>query len=253
MPPSTWATDVTARTDALVYGGTEAERYCAAEPFAALAVAATRGAAESVPLDVGAALPGMSYRQLLTLEELASRDAFLRARLDEARPALEVLCCTPYATTNHTAWLLKQWLKVAAQVFNEGALVESAMSSTTKTAPPSATETPAAFGNGRFLLGRTARREGADEDPGSCCRDVALAGYPEGMVNPALQSAIEAMSLDERLELVEYIESTVESASIDVTEEQKGTIRSRAAELDADSSIGLTWDELKTRLAARRA
>lgn len=73
------------------------------------------------------------------------------------------------------------------------------------------------------------------------------------MVNPVLQSAIEALSLDERLELVEYIESTVESAPIEVTEEQKVLIRSRAAELDADSSIGLTWDELKARLEARRA
>ena len=73
------------------------------------------------------------------------------------------------------------------------------------------------------------------------------------MVNPALQTAIEAMSLDERLELVEYIESTVESSPIEVTEEQKTMIRSRAAELQADSSIGLTWDGLKARLAARRA
>ena len=73
------------------------------------------------------------------------------------------------------------------------------------------------------------------------------------MVNPALQSAIEAMSLDERLELVEYIESTVESEPIDVTDEQKVKIRSRAAELQADPSIGLTWDELKARRAARRA
>jgi putative addiction module component (TIGR02574 family) len=73
------------------------------------------------------------------------------------------------------------------------------------------------------------------------------------MVNPALQSAIEAMSLDERLELVAYIESTVESEPIEVTDEQKAMIRSRAAELQADPSVGLTWDELKTRLAARRA
>jgi putative addiction module component (TIGR02574 family) len=73
------------------------------------------------------------------------------------------------------------------------------------------------------------------------------------MVNPALQSAIEAMSLDERLELVEYIESTVESEPIEVADDQKAMIRSRAAELQADPSIGLTWDELKTRLAARRA
>lgn len=72
------------------------------------------------------------------------------------------------------------------------------------------------------------------------------------MVNPALQAAIEAMSLDERLELVEYIERTVESTPIDVTEAQKAMIRSRAAELDADPSIGLTWDQLKSRVAARR-
>ena len=72
------------------------------------------------------------------------------------------------------------------------------------------------------------------------------------MVNPALQTAIEALSLDERLELVEYIESTVESSPIEVTEERKTMIRSRAAELQADSSIGLTWDGLKARLAARR-
>ena len=70
------------------------------------------------------------------------------------------------------------------------------------------------------------------------------------MVNPALQSAIEAMSLDERLELVEYIESTVRSARIEVTEEQKAMIRSRAAELQADPSIGLTWDELDARMGS---
>jgi putative addiction module component (TIGR02574 family) len=71
------------------------------------------------------------------------------------------------------------------------------------------------------------------------------------MVNPALQSAIEAMSLDERLELVEYIESTVESAPIELTEDQKVLVRSRAAELQADPSIGLTRDELDDRMGAR--
>ncbi|MDX6321640.1 MAG: hypothetical protein QOF52_1498 [Propionibacteriaceae bacterium] len=70
-------------------------------------------------------------------------------------------------------------------------------------------------------------------------------------MNPALQSAIEAMSLDERLELVEYIESTVESAPIEVTEEQKAMIRSRAGELQAEPSIGLTWDEVDARMGSR--
>jgi len=71
------------------------------------------------------------------------------------------------------------------------------------------------------------------------------------MVNPALQSAIDAMSLGERLELVEYIERTVESAPIEVTEEQKAMIRSREAELREDPSIGLTWDELDARMGSR--
>jgi putative addiction module component (TIGR02574 family) len=59
------------------------------------------------------------------------------------------------------------------------------------------------------------------------------------------------MSLDERLELVDYIESTVESAPIEVNDEQKAMIRSRAAQLQADPSIALTWDELQERLASR--
>ncbi|MGZ8705582.1 MAG: addiction module protein [Aeromicrobium sp.] len=72
-------------------------------------------------------------------------------------------------------------------------------------------------------------------------------------MTPSLQSAIQAMSLDERLELVEYIESTVDQSQIEVAEEQKALIRSRAADLQTDTSIGLTRDELKARVAARRA
>ena len=72
------------------------------------------------------------------------------------------------------------------------------------------------------------------------------------MVTPSLQSAIQGMSLDERLELVEYIESTVDQSQIEVTEEQRALIRSRAGELENDPSIGLTRDELIARVAARR-
>ena len=71
------------------------------------------------------------------------------------------------------------------------------------------------------------------------------------MVDPALRSAIGAMSVDERLELVEYIESTVDDAAIEVTEEQKTLIRTRAVGLRADPSIGLTWEELDTRIGSR--
>lgn len=77
------------------------------------------------------------------------------------------------------------------------------------------------------------------------------AEYPRVMVDPALQSVVEAMSLNKRLELVEYIESTVDHAPVDVTKEQKATIRARAAQLQADPAIGLTWDALDARLGSR--
>ena len=72
------------------------------------------------------------------------------------------------------------------------------------------------------------------------------------MVHPALQSAIEAMSLDERLELVEFIQSTVESKAIELTTAEMLLIRSRASELHQDPSMSLTWDELKARLTTSR-
>lgn len=75
--------------------------------------------------------------------------------------------------------------------------------------------------------------------------------YSRHMVNPALQSAIEAMSLDERLELVEYIETTVEQSQIEVSDEQRSLVRSRASDLQADPSIGLTRDELDARMGHR--
>jgi putative addiction module component (TIGR02574 family) len=70
------------------------------------------------------------------------------------------------------------------------------------------------------------------------------------MVTLSLQSAIEAMSLDERLELVEDIENTVDQSQIEVTEEQKALILSRAAELETDPSLGLTPDELSAGCCA---
>jgi hypothetical protein len=53
------------------------------------------------------------------------------------------------------------------------------------------------------------------------------------------------------LELVEYIESTVESMPVQATDDHKVMIRSRAVELQTDSSIGLTWDELDARMGPR--
>lgn len=59
------------------------------------------------------------------------------------------------------------------------------------------------------------------------------------------------MSVGERMELLVYIERTIESESVQISELKKAVVRSRAAELEADPSIGLTWDELDARLASR--
>lgn len=71
------------------------------------------------------------------------------------------------------------------------------------------------------------------------------------MVYAALQPATEPVSLDERLQPVGHIESTVEQSQAEVSEEWKSLIRSRAADLQADSAHGLTWDELYARMGGR--
>jgi putative addiction module component (TIGR02574 family) len=77
--------------------------------------------------------------------------------------------------------------------------------------------------------------------------------YPWGLVSLALQTAIAALTVEERLELIEYIESTVDSAADDLPEAQKRVIRARHAHLQADSSIGLGWDEIDSRIGTRWA
>lgn len=59
------------------------------------------------------------------------------------------------------------------------------------------------------------------------------------------------MSVGERVELLAYAERTIESESVEISVLKKAVVRSRAAELEADPSIGLTRDELDARLASR--
>lgn len=68
------------------------------------------------------------------------------------------------------------------------------------------------------------------------------------MIDPDLQAVVDAMSVRARLELVEYIESTVERSQVAVTEEQRLLIRSRVGDLQVDPLIGLTWEELDARM-----
>jgi putative addiction module component (TIGR02574 family) len=71
------------------------------------------------------------------------------------------------------------------------------------------------------------------------------------MIDTAIESAIAAMSIDERLELVEFIEGTVDQSTLEMPDEQKDMIRGRAREFVADPSIGLPWSELDARLGSR--
>lgn len=63
------------------------------------------------------------------------------------------------------------------------------------------------------------------------CKSVGR--YVRRMIDPAL------------------LERTIESESVEISELKKTVVRSRAAELEADPSIALAWDELDARLASR--
>jgi putative addiction module component (TIGR02574 family) len=73
------------------------------------------------------------------------------------------------------------------------------------------------------------------------------------VVDPALRSVMEAMSVDARLELAELIESTVDQSEIEISDEEKATIRSRGEHLGADPSVALSWDELDAQVGSRWA
>ena len=47
--------------------------------------------------------------------------------------------------------------------------------------------------------------------------------------------------------MIDFLQRTL-VPPICLTESEKDMVRSRAAEMDADPSIGLTWDELDSRL-----
>ena len=53
------------------------------------------------------------------------------------------------------------------------------------------------------------------------------------------------------MELVEYIETTVDQSRIEVSDEQRSHVRSRAFYLQVDPSIGLTRDKLDARMGRR--
>ena len=67
------------------------------------------------------------------------------------------------------------------------------------------------------------------------------------MVTSTMRKAVEALSPQERVELLDYISSTMPT-DLELTEEEKAMIRQRDAEMDADPSIGLDWKEVYDEL-----
>jgi len=68
------------------------------------------------------------------------------------------------------------------------------------------------------------------------------------MVTPALQETLGSLSLAERVEVIDFLQRTLVPASSELDEPQKELVRRRDAQMDANPSIGLTWDELDSRL-----
>jgi len=70
------------------------------------------------------------------------------------------------------------------------------------------------------------------------------------MVNSTLQRTVAALSRDERVELRDFIDFTLSSSAPELTQQQKDTIGRRAAEMEADPSLGLNWDDVYDELMA---
>lgn len=72
------------------------------------------------------------------------------------------------------------------------------------------------------------------------------------MVSAELLASVAALSADDRIELVGYIESTLEGGAVP-TLEQHELVTRRDAELRANPEFGLSKDEAITAIRALRA
>jgi putative addiction module component (TIGR02574 family) len=75
-----------------------------------------------------------------------------------------------------------------------------------------------------------------------------------GMAEPVRLTQITALSVDERIELVQAIWDSIaaETENLELTEDQKIELDRRLADLDARPDDVLTWDQIKARVRGRR-
>ena len=75
----------------------------------------------------------------------------------------------------------------------------------------------------------------------------AFKDYTWHMVSSTLQRSLESLSISERIDVIDFLQRTL-VPPFHLTESEKDMVRSRAADMDTDPSIGLTWDELDSHL-----
>ncbi len=68
------------------------------------------------------------------------------------------------------------------------------------------------------------------------------------MVDQVLQESLGSLSLAERVDVIDFLQRSIVPDSPHLTDAEKDRIRRRDAEMDADPSIALTWEELDSRL-----
>ena len=73
------------------------------------------------------------------------------------------------------------------------------------------------------------------------------------MVNVTLQRTVDALSMEDRASLLEYLERTSNFSDTTLTEEQLAIIAGRDAEMEANPSIGISEDEFMSKLRAKWA
>ncbi|MDR0783305.1 MAG: addiction module protein [Propionibacteriaceae bacterium] len=68
------------------------------------------------------------------------------------------------------------------------------------------------------------------------------------MVSSTLQESLGSLTITERIDVIDFLQRSLVPGDRSLTEQEMTMIRSRDAEMDADPSIGLTWDVLDARL-----
>ena len=70
------------------------------------------------------------------------------------------------------------------------------------------------------------------------------------MVTTAIREAVDALSAEERVSLLEYLERTTNTDDVLLTDEAIAVLDRRDAEMDADPSIGIPADEFFRQVRA---